>query len=671
MTMLHGDDQIEQDEDEDEYESYTEGDEEEEDLADENDNQNGDDDSDMKDEQQPSDKADETMSCASFSALRFADWEEVVEIDCDYSPDETEAMWFNSDDYASFLEQCEAMAAEMVANQQDGTACPIQLRDLIGLEAWTKEGYKKRQKQRLGSIDVVLDEQFAQWDDGGENPESIAKLYIGASEESKIIASTKALHLERDIQAYLLESMPGSFSSDKSSMSTISLTANSAHDDDSSSNSNKSSAVNPGDSSSTQVTTLEEDEHDSCSDDEEVESNDDQTSDDSTEDINVDVVEAHENDDESMDVEVDNKRLPTITTTRPPKVPAKKSADANWKKIKGAPPVYSKYQQKIVVPSSIRKESKTGPSSSKELNKDSSMSSVASAPKTSPKPSSTKSCTSVSASSESSVSSDTNNSTSRPGSQRSKVAAQKVVVVAAAAKTPEIIDLPTRRAPPKTKSLAGRRKPEALRTVPPPSRITPPVKKIITKKTLVKKHPPKKHAPLSSSLTNKGGSIMAGSSSSLRTSQHPNNSNRSLSASSQHRKHPPGVMKHLPGTATGPVGSSTAGLARKSSLRPGTKSNQSGSNSSSGTATPVVKKKVPKLNTVTVRKPGEGPPEAAKPKSLKFKRSGPLPVMTPVSKSKKSLKDTTDKAKKSTKSSTSTEKSGGGGLVPNFLRRKT
>jgi hypothetical protein len=800
MTNRH----LQMDQDEDEYESYT--DEEEADLADENDNQDDNDD-DMKhaERNKPKsasasssttslgEKTDEVMSCASYSALRFVDWEEVVEIDCEYSPDETEAMWFNSDDYASFLEECENMAAAMIIEQQDGTriACPIQLRDLIGLEAWTKEGYKKRQKLRIRSIDAVLDEQFAQWDDGVENPDSIAKLYLAATDESKDVAATKARNVEQDIQSYVLDESTSrleAFRPNKSSrsMSAMSLTSNSLHGESSnrSVNSNKSSVVmNPADSSSTQVTALEDFDHDSISiegeeqdvevdgydmdedddeeDDDDVEDEDDEeerkedgsdsdTGDDSSEDA-ADDGSAEDGDDddsaEDMDegiIELSRKSCEEVdtndglsTSTRPPKVPVKKSAESDWKKIKGAAPVYSKYQQIVVPPSSIRKEAKTAQSSklsSEKLDNDASPAVIASTPKMSPpQPSLTKSwSSSISASSDSSRSAEIiNNHSIRSTAGFNKISKVPVQRVVAA---PEIIELPSRRAPPKIKSLAGRRKPEALRTTLPPSRISIAPANVVTKKVLVKKHPPKKHAPMSSSITNqnKSKSILSGSNHSLRTSQHTvttnyksaSNSNRSLTTSSHHTKYlSTSVMKRMPAggsTSNGSTGlmrksslrpetaTGSGGLIPKSSLRPGTASGSTGlvkkssvlpgslHNSSSGikiksgttatatkiaTGTPVVKKKkVPKLNTVTVRKPGEKPLESAKPKSLKFKRSGPIPVMTPVSSSKSkqsSSKDsTTDKDKKSTKTKTSTSSSSGskkessGGLIPKFLRRK-
>ncbi|KAG7349061.1 hypothetical protein IV203_011658 [Nitzschia inconspicua] len=148
----------------------------------------------------------EDMSVASFSAINFTEFVEMYEIDCEYSPEEEAIMWFTSDEYAQFLEQCEERANEITKQHEaKGEEVTTQklARDLLGLEAWTKEGYKKRQKARLSSIDVVLDEQFSQWDNGKEDPESIAELYRASTEESAINANTKAVQLEKDVRGFL------------------------------------------------------------------------------------------------------------------------------------------------------------------------------------------------------------------------------------------------------------------------------------------------------------------------------------------------------------------------------------------------------------------------------------------------------------------------------------
>jgi hypothetical protein len=146
----------------------------------------------------------EEMSVATFSAINFTEFVEMYEIDCDYTSEEEAVMWFSSEDYSAFLEQCEEKANKITDKHgEENITDNVKVRDLLGLEAWTKEGYKKRQKARLASIDVVLDEQFSQWDDGKEDPESIAALYGQSTEESRLNASTKGKHLERDVKGFL------------------------------------------------------------------------------------------------------------------------------------------------------------------------------------------------------------------------------------------------------------------------------------------------------------------------------------------------------------------------------------------------------------------------------------------------------------------------------------
>jgi hypothetical protein len=148
----------------------------------------------------------ENLSIASFSAINFTEFVEMYEIDCEYSPEEEAIMWFNSEEYSKFLEQCEERANEITKQHEakgEDVSSQKLARDLLGLEAWTKEGYKKRQKARLTSIDVVLDEQFTQWDDGKEDPNSIAELYGASTADSAMTANTKAMFLERDVKGYL------------------------------------------------------------------------------------------------------------------------------------------------------------------------------------------------------------------------------------------------------------------------------------------------------------------------------------------------------------------------------------------------------------------------------------------------------------------------------------
>eukprot|EP00529_Nitzschia_sp_RCC80_P015370 CAMPEP_0113447554 /NCGR_PEP_ID=MMETSP0014_2-20120614/4296_1 /TAXON_ID=2857 /ORGANISM="Nitzschia sp." /LENGTH=703 /DNA_ID=CAMNT_0000338709 /DNA_START=320 /DNA_END=2431 /DNA_ORIENTATION=- /assembly_acc=CAM_ASM_000159 len=157
-----------------------------------------------------------------WGTLKLNQYEEVFEIDCDFTEEEKEDVWFDKNDYNFFLEDCEELAAQMSSdeNTSDGENVS-KSSDMIGLEAWTEEGYKKRQKLRLGAIDCVLDEQFAQWDDGNEDHEKIAELYTVASKESRQIANTKALRVASDIKQYI-----------ESTEETMSSSSNSSSKDD-------------------------------------------------------------------------------------------------------------------------------------------------------------------------------------------------------------------------------------------------------------------------------------------------------------------------------------------------------------------------------------------------------------------------------------------------------
>ena len=77
----------------------------------------------------------------------------------------------------------------------------------LGLEAWTIDGYKTRQRNQKNAIDSVLDEQFASWDRGMlSQPSVISVLYFSASKASKKFSHMKATKLATHVKKYLLES---------------------------------------------------------------------------------------------------------------------------------------------------------------------------------------------------------------------------------------------------------------------------------------------------------------------------------------------------------------------------------------------------------------------------------------------------------------------------------
>ncbi|KAG7374771.1 hypothetical protein IV203_013866 [Nitzschia inconspicua] len=344
-------------------------------------------------------QSSEDMSVASFSAINFTEFVEMYEIDCEYSPEEEAIMWFTSDEYAQFLEQCEERANEITKQHEaKGEEVTTQklARDLLGLEAWTKEGYKKRQKARLSSIDVVLDEQFSQWDNGKEDPESIAELYRASTAESAINANTKAVHLEKDVKGFLQSTLKNY--DVVRSMSTASLSSFRS-------------------TSSCSIGSLTDDD---IEDKEEKE-------------------EEEEEEDENVPKEKVVKK----------KVVKKKSADSGWTKIDpNAPQPYNKYVKKKVPP-------KKHPSSDSLLSHSSNHSLM-----------STGSARSI------------NSSDSRRGPVNLTLSLSN-----------SIRSMGSRsKAPPKNKSLGGRRKPEALAAA---SRL----QRQSGSRTM---SAPKKHQPLSS-----------------------------------------------------------------------------------------------------------------------------------------------------------------------------
>jgi hypothetical protein len=162
----------------------------------------------------------DNSSFAKPTMIRFAQMEEVYEVPTvkDFSLEETQAMWYDTKEYDIFNDECEMALAKIESG--------IHLRDKkyssIGLEGWTKDGERKRRRNRVESLDVVLDEQFAQWKDGIEDFDTIAELYIARSEHCQMVAVTRGLVMEREVQEYLATTM------DQCNDSLSSLTFNSA-----------------------------------------------------------------------------------------------------------------------------------------------------------------------------------------------------------------------------------------------------------------------------------------------------------------------------------------------------------------------------------------------------------------------------------------------------------
>jgi hypothetical protein len=76
-----------------------------------------------------------------------------------------------------------------------------------GIISWTKVGSQKREWHQEVVIDVILDKQFAQWNDGVDDDETIAELYGAQISHFKIVAMTKGLMMEWEVQEYLVSTM--------------------------------------------------------------------------------------------------------------------------------------------------------------------------------------------------------------------------------------------------------------------------------------------------------------------------------------------------------------------------------------------------------------------------------------------------------------------------------
>lgn len=150
----------------------------------------------------------------SFSrpSVRFAQQIEIFELPHldNQSKGDIEKLWYVSEEYAVFNYDCLRSARKLEK------ASKTQLKKLnpYGLEAWTRHGLRRRLTSRIESVDTVLDEQFAQWDDQVEDQESIAEMYRSRSQHAKMIAVTRGLMLEREVHGDLVRtvsSFPGLF----------------------------------------------------------------------------------------------------------------------------------------------------------------------------------------------------------------------------------------------------------------------------------------------------------------------------------------------------------------------------------------------------------------------------------------------------------------------------
>jgi hypothetical protein len=139
----------------------------------------------------------------SSTAVKFSVWEDIhyVPNARDMTYEELEATWYASAEYEKFMEHCERTVDLM----EQGECLKEEHTSSLGLEHWTKAGYKRRQRRKFAGLESVLNEQWAQWHDGMDDLDSVAQLYEASSTHAKMIATTTGLRLEREVQTYLAD----------------------------------------------------------------------------------------------------------------------------------------------------------------------------------------------------------------------------------------------------------------------------------------------------------------------------------------------------------------------------------------------------------------------------------------------------------------------------------
>jgi len=211
-----------------------------------------------------------TSSRKSYSDLKslvFNDNIKIKEIDCEYTDEQVDELWFTKVEYDDFLQSCDEDAQKCEAHEKElrvaklkkdirkqrrmrrkeekrrnighdseGSLMTLDMDDDIaddsldgdsnvdivgdviqkeddeslcslGLDAWTLEGYQNREHHRKKALDAVLNEQYSAWNRGViENPEMMSALYFAASATSKHAATKKGKELEAEVKQFMLVS---------------------------------------------------------------------------------------------------------------------------------------------------------------------------------------------------------------------------------------------------------------------------------------------------------------------------------------------------------------------------------------------------------------------------------------------------------------------------------
>ena len=114
----------------------------------------------------------------------------------DYTPDEVRATWYTSEDV---LRRSRKYRKE-IRKMNEGGKLKDKKYCSRGLEGHTHAGFDLKKRARIFSINAVLDEQLAQWDEGVFDEDAIAAIYIRGSSSCQMWANfvgqqdQKAIH---------------------------------------------------------------------------------------------------------------------------------------------------------------------------------------------------------------------------------------------------------------------------------------------------------------------------------------------------------------------------------------------------------------------------------------------------------------------------------------------
>eukprot|EP00934_Nitzschia_sp_Nitz4_P005721 Nitzschia sp. Nitz4//scaffold69_size99277//8577//9152//NITZ4_004617-RA/size99277-processed-gene-0.72-mRNA-1//-1//CDS//3329556667//5711//frame0 len=115
----------------------------------------------------------------------------------DYSIDEIEAYWYSEEevrDIRKEMKTCIKMLEECSPEEMRSKCCNI------GLEFYSKEGAKSRQKNRKRAWKSVMTEQSSQQAEGVQDPLAIADGYKKCAQSSRVVAAISARLLNDELE---------------------------------------------------------------------------------------------------------------------------------------------------------------------------------------------------------------------------------------------------------------------------------------------------------------------------------------------------------------------------------------------------------------------------------------------------------------------------------------